>query len=218
MVNMTRILLLDDKNEAAKNTTRILDEIKDDKGNPKFCFLLNESGQNLGTDIIMPNKSKCRDSIRDAAVKMIHREIDNFEILMVDGFLIGHQDEIHGPVSLQIIKEIIADTDMDFQEKLQNKRIILITSYDNRKRYLIFSPIYMNDVYRNRFSLLFRPAIYHERDAAMDTCCFKDENELSGKQKCSLWKDRIYSGKEGSPKCSRKECMLDVFMNIVGVI
>jgi len=213
---MKQILFIDNNDTDVENTKRILGGLRDGADNPLYGFLLDAAGKNLGTTgILKPNQSRNIDNIRDAAVEIIHDKIDNFDILLIDGFLIGYKVEGYNPASLQIIKNIIDDLDPAFRNKIADKKIFLITGYGNRKRYITYSEIYADDTYKRHFTLLFRPAIFKEKDGKMDDCCFQDENQNPNTKKCSLWDTKKYSGKNGAHKCTKEECMLDIFQNSI---
>jgi len=213
---MKQILLIDDDDKDVNNTKAIIGEILDTGGNPAYGFLL-DNGSNLGTvAVFRPNLEADSAAIHSYAVELIRNEIDNFDVLMIDAYLIGYKDEGDKPVSLQIIKTIVDQADAVFQGKLSHKKTFIVTGYEIKKSSLIYSSIYLDEEYRNRFTLLFRPPTKQENVSEMDNCWYECENENSDEKMCEKWSVKAYSGSEGAPGCMKKECTQAVFTKHAG--
>ena len=198
------ILLIDDTEEQAKNTMSIIEPLPADHGR-SYTFLRDNSGRCLGL-VPKPNESKKFTERVNVAIDLIRQESAAFDILMIDGFLVSNKDETRNRMaSLEILQKVMSDPDMS------GKRILIVTCYSENTSEIIASEIFQR--YKERVGFVLRPALALENTFELHKCPFHQFNmaDEPANWQCIKFRDKKYYDKNNPGRCSRQECMGDVF-------
>ena len=197
---MKFILLIDDKQEHANSTIQIFAESNDLKD--AYSFLTDVDGNNLGCSIAEPNETEPFKERCDKAFQLVKDNIRNFDILMIDGFLLDSAVErVNHLVSLEVINKIFFSS-LD----LSQKNIYIITGYNTKISVITYSDIYVNN--KDKLVLLVRPTDILRRNNRPEACIFRDENG----GKCTRWENTVYYNPTLSEKCTYEQCLTDIFL------
>jgi len=201
-LNKKKILLIDDNLEYANSTIKTIEE--NEKLEGKYVFL-KEKGINLGCSIVKPNETEPFIERCDQAFELVQSKIKTFDILMIDGFLLGSGVEKENQlISLNVVDRIFSTLELP-----QNK-IYIITGYNTKIGVITYSNIYSK--YKDKLVLLVRATDDSRKKNRPDACIFRDENG----SKCNKWSKTCYSNPLFKDKCTYEECLIETFLKAEG--